>query len=305
VLKMYLPSAAPGSSAAFWEENWSKVPLEQALSFCNVDPLRPLLDSYFTPNKTILEGGCGLGQYLVYYKKLGAEITGLDMALGPLQALKRRHPDSLLTAGNVETLPYRDEVFDVYYSGGVVEHFEHGPCKALLEAYRVLKSGGTFLVSVPDESLLRKLLMRRRVEQRRFGQHWIRVSRPERGDTPLVGGMHFFQYAFSRGEFKHALDQIGFKVRHTFGYSINWGLMELPMVRWILTRFGRHSGANGHAPDLEPRPLSSAISHQSWPRNLARRLLIMEDLSIVPLRPLLHVLRATSANMRMYVCRRP
>ena len=50
---------------------------------------------------------------------------------------------------NVEKLPYRDDSFDVVTCTEVIEHLEHYR-ETLREAYRVLRSGGTFVVSTPN-----------------------------------------------------------------------------------------------------------------------------------------------------------
>ena len=43
---------------------------------------------------------------------------------------------------------------------GVIEHFEDGPEKALLEAYRVLSKEGKMIISVPYQNYYRSIIRR-------------------------------------------------------------------------------------------------------------------------------------------------
>jgi len=50
---------------------------------------------------------------------------------------------------NTEKLPYQNEIFDIVTSTEVIEHLEHYR-ETIQEAYRVLKPGGTFVLSTPN-----------------------------------------------------------------------------------------------------------------------------------------------------------
>src|SRR5215510_10812203 len=119
MLKMYQSGAHDGSSAEFWEEAWDDGGFEEALRFCEVDPLRKLFERYAQPGSTMLEGGCGRGQYVAYYSARGIDVTGLDFASDALIRLRRVKQNLRLCAGDVSKLPFGESSFDVYYSGGV------------------------------------------------------------------------------------------------------------------------------------------------------------------------------------------
>ena len=51
-------------------------------------------------------------------------MVGLDFAREWLTSIHRESPALPLCVGDVGALPFRDGAFDLYYSGGVVEHFE-------------------------------------------------------------------------------------------------------------------------------------------------------------------------------------
>ncbi len=97
----------------------------------------------------MLEGGCGRGQYVAYQSSRGVRVVGLDFALETLVAVHRRCEALLFCSEDVSELPFRNCSFDVYFSGGVVEHFEVGAYQVLNEARRVLPPNGTLLISVP------------------------------------------------------------------------------------------------------------------------------------------------------------
>lgn len=175
----------------------------------------------------MLEGGCGMGQYVICYTIKGVKVVGLDFAQKALHRLNNRVPNLLLCAGDVSSLPFMDESFDVYYSGGVVEHFEAGATRALVEANRVLKKDSIFLVSVPYFSPLRSILLPFKKNE------WKFTNKEQVDTTESTNGLRFFQYAYKTREFEKMLNNTGFKVIEKQGYAIIWGLSELPFFRSI------------------------------------------------------------------------
>ena len=155
---MYHRHAETGASAAYWEEFGREGTLADRLRYCEVDPLKPLFRRYLQPGATMLEGGCGRGQYVAYYSAQGVNVVGLDFARDWLSKIRGEAPGLKLCAGDVGALPFTDRAFDLYYSGGVVEHFEAGADRALAEARRVLKDDGILLISVPYLNPLRRVL---------------------------------------------------------------------------------------------------------------------------------------------------
>lgn len=287
MLKMFHHARHAGDPD-FWDETWSDGQLEEAIRFCEVDPLRPLFERYAPAGTRLLEGGCGRGQYIVYYSTRGLRITGLDFAAGALARLKARSPDARLCVGNVAALPIRDSSYDAYYSGGVVEHFEAGPLPALREAHRVLHPGGVLLVSVPYLSPLRRLSTLWRAD-RRFV--------PETNHATIEEAATFWQYAFGAREFSGLLRQAGFRVERTFPYAILFGLYDLPLVPRLLARKPSRVPAPAAAPRTE-------AAGSPRPATLIKRLIVSEDRAIPGLGPLVELAGRLCANMMMYVCTR-
>jgi len=306
MLKAFLDSRH-AEDVAFWEKYFSVQSFEYLVRSFDCDPIRPLIERYCSGGALVLEGGCGLGNYVACLRRIGSRPVGLDFGFSMLSEFKRIEPASLLTAGDVSALPFRDGVFDVYYSGGVVEHFEGGPGCALAEAHRVLKRGGIFLVSVPYENLIRRVRAPVNGEGRGFV---VRpVAREERGPAPP--GSTFFQYFYRPEEFRRALEQHRFEVVEELPYSLWRGLTDIGLFRWVDDLYaGRRSGAgdfkSAALPSLSASPIGARGASAPF---LARAkaalkwLIFAEDRSVPGLGAAIAVLCALAANMRMYVCR--
>jgi len=293
MLKMYHNMVHAGSSPDFWEENWEAVDFERSVQFSAVDPLRPLFEKHWRPDTLMLEGGCGLGNYIGYYDTRGVNVIGLDFAQKALHTLHRRAPHLKLAGGDVSQMPFADETFDLYYSGGVVEHFEGGADSALSEARRVLKPDGTLLISVPYYNPLRKLLAPFR------GVEWRRVTQPT-VDADPEHSKQFFQYAYTRREFTDLLNRAGLDVIETQGYAVIWGLYELPF-------FNSNGGGEFAQGKKNKKPIERADLTElsrDRPVSFAKRLAVSEDASVPLLGLGVRALRWAAANMMMYVCRR-
>jgi SAM-dependent methyltransferase len=301
MIKMYHPGALASGEPGFWDDSWRTGSLAEALRFCEQDPLRPLFERYAPPGSLLLEGGCGLGQYVVFYGRRGRRVVGLDFAPTALWQLKGAEPTSKLCRGDVAALPFTDESFDVYYSGGVVEHFEAGPRRALEEAWRVLRADGRFLVSVPFASPLRRAKIALGCSPTTWAArpagHFLGEDRR---------GQAFWQYAFSRREFTGLLAEAGFRVLEVLPYSVLFGLYELPGLAWLTRVATGHSSSGASC-----TPPEGGIENQGPPltqpaarglRSVLRRLVVREDRTVPILGTGVSACASLGANMLMFVC---
>ncbi len=294
MLKMYHDRSHSGDSPELWEENWQAGQFEQGVRFCAIDPLRPLFEKYLKPGGLMLEGGCGMGTYVTYYSARGFKVVGLDFAQKALETLKERQPQLALCGGDVSKLPFADETFDLYYSGGVVEHFEGGAEESLLEGRRVLKDDGVMLISVPYFSPLRRLQAPFRKDE------WRIVSRPVVDDAAVGKGRKFFQYAYRPAEFQRMLTTAGLKTIEKQGYAVLWGLSEVPFLN-------RNGQTEFPAQAAEQPTAAAAISDigdlvKDRPVSLLQRLAVREDGDFPVLGLGVKLMRWSVANMMMYAC---
>ena len=288
MLKMYHQSQYSGNTPEYWANSWDELHFDELLQQCSLDPLLPLFDKYVTKDALILEGGCGKGHWVAYFSDLGHKIVGLDFAQRTLAELRTKRDGLLLPAGNVNELPFADETFDVYYSGGVVEHFESGCDAALSEAKRVLKPDGKLLLSVPYYSPLRKMLTP-------FRRHeWRRLNGPEADKTNPYDSVVFFQYAYDVSEFSNMLNNAGLHVVETMGYSVIWGLYDL---RFMANRAKvRQQGQTDGTRTCGHKAKSTMI------KSASKDLLLGENTGSRLQRVTTKLMRWSAANMMMFVC---
>jgi SAM-dependent methyltransferase len=97
-------------------------------------------------NPSIFDLGCGTGHNLVMLQELG-DATGIDMsneALAHCRALGVRKT----LQGDLTALPLENGVADLVVASDILEHLDDDLAGAR-EIYRVLKPGGTALITVP------------------------------------------------------------------------------------------------------------------------------------------------------------
>jgi SAM-dependent methyltransferase len=294
MIKMYQKQTHAGNTPDFWEENWEASQFEESVRFCPIDPLRPLFEKYLPPGSLMLEGGCGLGHYLAYYAAHGRRVVGLDFAQRALKDLHTRQNHLDLCAGDVSRLPFADEIFDVYYSGGVVEHFEGGAENSLREARRVLKKNGFLLISVPYYNPLRRILSPlKRAE-------WRKLEQPEIDNGEAFAGKKFFQYAYRTGEFEKMVAEAGLRVIKKQGYAVLWGLYEIPLLNPTgKSEFPKTDSAKT-GKKIEAVDIQEIIKERHL--SMLKRLVVSEDETVPVLGLGVKFMHWFSANMMMYVC---
>lgn len=223
---------AQGDESAFVEEFWTQVwerqggPRENPVNLARKDEYRvisPHLASLPTGAR-IMDGGCGLGEWVMALSKKGYDMVGMDISRQTVEQLQRMFPDVEFVQGDIRNTDYPDNSFDAYYSWGVFEHFEAGPQDCLREALRILKPGGLLFISVPLENLRQAIR----------GS----LARP----AMLEPGMRFYQYRFSRAELGLEIGKAGFELlvvkpihkrqgvlrslHHEFGLPYDWLLTK-------------------------------------------------------------------------------
>jgi 2-polyprenyl-3-methyl-5-hydroxy-6-metoxy-1,4-benzoquinol methylase len=95
-------------------------------------------------NKQLLDFGCGMGEESVYFAKLGAHVTAIDISEVGVATLKRRaeHHRLDIRAFEMRCDPtsFSPESFDCIHGMGILHHT--GIDTALAEVWRLLRPGG-------------------------------------------------------------------------------------------------------------------------------------------------------------------
>lgn len=105
----------------------------------------------------VLDVGCGEGHFAAALARAGAEVVAVDVAAEPLRRALARAPDLDVRLVEPEgPLPFEDSSFEVVWAGEVIEHVAD-TSRWLSEVRRVLRSGGTLLLSAPDHGQLSRL----------------------------------------------------------------------------------------------------------------------------------------------------
>ena len=211
---------------AYWTRMWdgqtfpsaAQQDIERRDEFRVMDPYLSTL----APKSRLLDGGCGLGEWSLYYASRGYEVVGLDISRATIERLASRFPQHTFITGDLRKTTFADASFHAYYSWGTFEHFEEGLGPCLREAARILKPHGYLFISIPFQN----------------GRHTRRDAKPLRHwdehFDPQLGyrmPMRFYQWRLTESELQRELEIHGFKT-----------LKMVPIHKWDgLHRFTRHN----------------------------------------------------------------
>ena len=108
------------------------------------------------PNKgeKILDVGCGNARDILIFRKKDAICVGIDFSEGMIREGKKDIygvglENIELLIGSGTRLPFKSEIFDKVGCSEVIEHLPNYE-KAIAEMKRVLKTGGTLVITTPN-----------------------------------------------------------------------------------------------------------------------------------------------------------
>jgi 2-polyprenyl-3-methyl-5-hydroxy-6-metoxy-1,4-benzoquinol methylase len=107
---------------------------------------------YLLADARALEIGCGWGSFSAWMASHGAnEVIGEDFSSVAVQNARGQHEATKLRFGvdDIENIAHDDGSFDLVVSCETIEHV-HNPARAVRELARVLRPGGTLLLSTPN-----------------------------------------------------------------------------------------------------------------------------------------------------------
>jgi|SRR5690606_17954246 len=158
-------------------------------------------EQFLTDKKShVIEGGCGLGAWCEWFQQQGYQVTGIEYDPEIVTRAKMAKPDIAVQLGDITNLSFPDNTFDAYISLGVIEHFEHGPDKAIIEAFRVLKPGGLGFFTTPLLTPIRRMILHP-VRSLYFFLQRLRGRKT-----------YFWEYRFTKKELRTYLEQGGFEI---------------------------------------------------------------------------------------------
>ncbi len=134
-------------SRAHYDALWRSLP--EGLEPADFALRRRFLLERVSPGERVLDVGCGEGSFAAELVRAGARVAAIDVAAEALRRARTREPtlDTRLLEGD-DAWPLQDASFDVVWAGEVIEHVAD-TAAWLSEARRVLRSGGTLLLSTP------------------------------------------------------------------------------------------------------------------------------------------------------------
>lgn len=106
----------------------------------------------YVEGKAMIDMGCGAGYGSNSLSRLAKSVRGVDLSEEAIGHAKRRYsaPNLDYQIGDVTKLPFEDDSFEAAISFEVIEHLSR-PEDLVVEAKRVIKDDGLFIVSTPDK----------------------------------------------------------------------------------------------------------------------------------------------------------
>lgn len=159
-------------------------------------------------NEKILDAACGTGRYTHEFKKVGAEVIGIDFSEQMLKTARDKYPEIKFKKADLrEELPFPDRWFDKINCAQTLKHLKE-LAPTLKEFFRVLRKGGIFVFSVTHPEM-----------------DWEGFEMKDRPDFVLSERSDIFQHRFS--DYFDAFEETGFKIEKVVQLPISEKIRHL------------------------------------------------------------------------------
>jgi SAM-dependent methyltransferase len=139
----------------YLEDLWERLP--DALEPVDFERRRAFLLAELGGARTVLDLGCGQGEFTAALAEAGVTATGAEVSARAVERARRRHPELEFVQVPIEgPLPFADSGYEVVWAGEVIEHVAD-TARWLSEVRRVLRPGGRLILTTPSHGRLRLL----------------------------------------------------------------------------------------------------------------------------------------------------
>jgi SAM-dependent methyltransferase len=158
------PQISPDDIAQFYPEDYG--PHQNERRHSGVSPRKLMKDHRLSAlvesldsDKRLLDVGCGNGRFLYQINlRTKCKAYGLDISAMAAKSAKQSYGLDIFTGTACES-PFEEGSFDVITAWSYLEHV-HDPSEELSAIYRLLKTGGTFVINIPDfDSFSRRIFV--------------------------------------------------------------------------------------------------------------------------------------------------
>jgi SAM-dependent methyltransferase len=212
----YYPAPDPevaDTMAGWWCSHWrGRVGLKEDMTD---EPLWQTIKDLLTRPGRLLEAGCGTGQWVRFFGKMGCDAVGVDFAPSGLKVGLAANPGLRLIQADFRSLPFDEATFDFVVSFGAVEHDIGGPEQALHEFRRVLKPSGLLMCSVPCLNIQRALALPWTAVR-----DWLKKREWLRRLAGKTAPFEFYEYMWTPRHYETMLERCGFIVTRLRGYGV-------------------------------------------------------------------------------------
>lgn len=112
----------------------------------NAEVVEKLVQSLrITGDSTVLDMGCGTGNYTSAIQRVAASTIGVDASTGILKRALAKFSNLTYICGDVTSLPLKSGTFDAAFAVQVLHHVKN-KIQFISEAHRILRKGGRIAI---------------------------------------------------------------------------------------------------------------------------------------------------------------